>query len=126
MSVEGYKEGQFWPGSEARHPVTVVMETPRVIAYDSHLVGTYPVHFDPVWWCEGFPAGLNVSRQLMILRNNIGYCVTRFGMCPALWAGAGMLPGGCRICNICGVWRNFGLSGCPRWPRWVRTASFTP
>ena len=89
MSVEGYKESQYWPGSEARHPLTMMMETPQVIAYDAHPLGTYPVHFDPVWWCEGFSARLNMPRQLMILRNNIGYCVTRFGMCPALWLALG-------------------------------------
>jgi hypothetical protein len=111
MSVEGYKEGQFWPGSEARHPLTVVMETPQLIAYDAHPVGTYPVHFDPVWWCEGFPAGLNVSRQLMILGNNIGYCVTRFGMCPALWlafgcclAGAGFAAMLRRVASLWFIW----------------------
>ncbi len=104
MGVEGYKESQFWPGSEARHPLTVVMTAPRVIAYDAHPLGTYPVHFDPVWWCEGYPVRLNVARQLMILRSNIGYCVTRFGLSPALWLAL--------ACCLMGAWlgvlRRFG------------------
>lgn len=93
--VEGYKESAFWPGNAARHPIERVMDVPRVLAYDSHPAGTFPVHFDPVWWSEGYPVRLDIARQLMVLWSNIGFCAMRFAMCPALWlAIVCCVPGG--------------------------------
>jgi len=85
MSVEGYKENAYWPGSEARHPITRLMDSPRVIGFGSHLVGTSPVHFDPAWWSEGYRVRFDRARQLMILKSNLAYFLTRFAFCPALW-----------------------------------------
>jgi hypothetical protein len=84
MSLEGWKQEQYWPGSKARHPFTILLDHPRVLGYESHLVGTTPVHYDPSWWWEGVPDGVNWPRQLMVIWSNIGYCVTRFALCPAL------------------------------------------
>ena len=84
MSLEGYKENAYWPGAEARHPVSRLLDFPRVIGFESHLVGTTPVHYDPPWWWEGYPVAVNWPRQLMVIRSNIGYCITRFMLCPAL------------------------------------------
>jgi hypothetical protein len=83
MSVEGYKESAYWPGPEARHPIHVLLKDPRVISFEQHLVGTLPVHADPSWWCEGYPVRFNKTRQLMILRSNIVFCIFMF-RCPAL------------------------------------------
>ncbi len=84
MSIEGYKENAYWPGNRARHPISRLLDFPRVTGFESHLVGTTPVHFDPAWWWEGFPVQVNWARQLMILRSNILFCVSRFVLCPAL------------------------------------------
>ena len=87
MSLEGWKQEQYWPGSKARHPFTILLDHPRVLGFESHLVGTTPVHYDPSWWWEGIPDGVNWPRQLMVIWSNIGYCVTRFALCPALILG---------------------------------------
>jgi hypothetical protein len=120
MSVEGYKENQFWPGQAARHPLTVLMDTPRVISYASHPVGTSPVHFDPAWWCEGYPVRLNVRRQLMVLWSNIAYCATRFGLCPALWFALGC----CLLGSARGMLRRLGELWFIWMPALVAVASY--
>jgi hypothetical protein len=95
MSLEGYKENAYWPGKKARHPISILVDFPRVTGFESHLVGTTPVHYDPSWWWEGFPVEINWPRQLMVIRSNIGYCITRFAMCPAL-----IFP---IVCILCGA-----------------------
>ncbi len=83
LSVEGYKENAYWPGPEARHPIRVLLEHPRVLSFDQHLVGTYPVHVDVAWWCAGYPARFDKARQLMILWSDILFSIYAF-RCPAI------------------------------------------
>ncbi len=108
MSLEGYKENAYWPGEKARHPIARLLDHPRVLGFQSHMVGTTPVHYDPPWWWEGYPASLNVPRQLMILRSNIGFCLTRFALCPALI-----------LAIVCALW-----GGAPRMTRVLRESWF--
>lgn len=84
MSLEGWKENGSWPGDKAKHPISRLLDSPRVTGFEAHPVGTFPLHYDPAWWWEGYPAGVNWPRQLMVLRSNIGYCMTRFGTCPVV------------------------------------------
>ena len=93
MSVEGYKDNPNIPNSPV-HPFTRVLDVPRVIGYEKHLVGTLPIHFDPSWWCEGYPSRFNFVRQLLVVKSNIGYIVTRFALCPAAWFAV--------LCCCCG------------------------
>jgi len=95
MSLEGWKENGSWPGTKARHPITRLLDYPRVTGFESHPVGTFPLHFDPSWWWEGYPVAINWPRQLMVIRSNIGYCVTRFVLCPALIFAV--------VCVLCGA-----------------------
>src|SRR5579884_4163927 len=49
ISVEGYKENAYWPGPEIKHPIHVLLNDPRVLSYEQHLVGTLPVHSEVAW-----------------------------------------------------------------------------
>jgi 4-amino-4-deoxy-L-arabinose transferase-like glycosyltransferase len=84
MSVEGYKENAYWPGPESPHPIRVLMQHPRVLSFDQHVVGTYPIHADISWWCEGYPVRFDKARQLMILWSDILFSIYAF-RCPALF-----------------------------------------
>lgn len=84
MSLEGWKDNGAWPGEKAKHPVSRLLDSPRVTGFESHPVGTFPLHFDPSWWWEGYPSTFHWARQLMVIRSNVGYCITRFVICPAL------------------------------------------
>jgi hypothetical protein len=84
ISVEGYKENAYWPGPEIRHPIHVLLQNPRVLSFEQHLVGTVPVHSDVSWWCEGYPVRFNKARQLMILWSNIKFSIYAF-RCPAVF-----------------------------------------
>ena len=88
MSLEGYKEEAYWPGSSARHPVKLLLDNPRVISLEDHLVGWFPLHYDPVWWCDGYPVRFDRARQFFILGNNIAYSGIILGQCPGLWLAA--------------------------------------
>ncbi|MBV8828221.1 MAG: hypothetical protein JO108_03240 [Acidobacteriaceae bacterium] len=83
MSVEGYKENAQSPGPEIQHPIRVLMQQPRVLSFDRHVVGTFPIHSDVAWWCAGYPVRFDKARQLMILWSNIKFSVYAF-RCPAL------------------------------------------
>jgi hypothetical protein len=83
VSVEGYKENAYWPGPEVKHPIHVLLQDPRVLSYEQHLVGTLPVHSEVAWWCDGYPVRFNKDRQLMILWSNICFSIYAF-RCPAL------------------------------------------
>jgi hypothetical protein len=93
ISVEGYKENAYWPGPEIKHPIHVLLNDPRVLSYEQHLVGTLPVHFDAAWWCEGYPVRFNKARQLMILWSNIKFSIYAF-RCPAIYLILFCLPFG--------------------------------
>lgn len=95
ISVEGYKENAYWPGPEIEHPIHVLLQDPRVLDYQQHLVGTLPVHFDPAWWCAGYPVRFDMARQLMILWSNIRFSIYAF-RCPALLLILFCLPFGLR------------------------------
>jgi hypothetical protein len=84
MSLEGWKDNAYWPGTLARHPISTLLDFPRVTGFESHLVGTVPLHYDPAWWWEGYPVAMNWPRQLMVLRSNTEFCLRRFAHCPAL------------------------------------------
>jgi 4-amino-4-deoxy-L-arabinose transferase-like glycosyltransferase len=84
MSVEGYKENAYWPGFAATHPIRVLMQHPRVLSYEQHLVGTLPIHTEPSWWCAGYPVRFDKARQLMILWSDIKFSILAF-RCPALF-----------------------------------------
>jgi hypothetical protein len=58
-------------------------------------VGTLPVHFDPAWWCAGYPVQFNKARELMILWSNIKFSIYAF-RCPALFLILICLPFGVR------------------------------
>jgi hypothetical protein len=84
MSVEGYKENAYWPGPKIRHPIPVLLQTPRVLSFDQHLFGTYPIHADPSWWCAGYPVKFNKARQLMTIWSDIVFSIRAF-RCPAIF-----------------------------------------
>jgi len=84
ISVEGYKEGAYLPGPQIRHPIRVLMQNPRVLSFEQHLIGTYPLHSDVAWWCDGYPVRFNTVRQVMILWSNIKFSVKAFAKCPAV------------------------------------------
>ena len=83
MSVEGYKESAHWPDPDIQHPIRVLMQHPRVLSFDQHVVGTLPIHSDVSWWCSGYPVRFDRSRQLMVLWSNIKFSIYAF-RCPAL------------------------------------------
>ncbi|MBV8833452.1 MAG: hypothetical protein JO108_30005 [Acidobacteriaceae bacterium] len=83
MSVEGYKESAHWPDPDIQHPIRVLMQHPRVLSFDQHVVGTLPIHSDVSWWCSGYPVRFDRSRQLMVLWSNIKFTIYAF-RCPAL------------------------------------------
>jgi len=85
MSVEGYKDSAFPPDSGILHPTTVLMQNPRVLSFERHLVGTFPIHSDVSWWCAGYPARFDPVRQFRILTSNIKYSIVIFGRCPVLY-----------------------------------------
>ena len=83
ISVEGYKESAYPPPPDIPHPIRVLMQHPRVLSFDQHAIGTYPIHTNPSWWCEGYPVRFDKARQLMILQSNILFSIYAF-RCPAL------------------------------------------
>ena len=83
MSVEGYKESAYSPGPEIPHPIRVLMQHPRVLSFDQHVVGTYPIHAEISWWCQGYPVRFDKARQLMILWSNIVFSIYAF-RCPSV------------------------------------------
>jgi len=93
MSVEGYKENAHFPGAEIQHPIRVLMDRPRVLSFEQHLVGTLPVHSDVSWWCAGYPVRFDRARQLMIIQSNIRFSVFAF-RCPAIFLVLICLPFG--------------------------------
>jgi len=120
MSVEGYKESAHWPGREIRHPMRVLLQHPRVLGYEQHLIGTFPVHAEPSWWCAGYPVRFDKARQLMILWSNVKFSIYAF-RCPALLLILICLPFGAaqmtkRFAQAWFVWVPgllFALSYCP-------------
>ena len=84
MSVEGYKENAYSPGSEIQHPIPVLMQHPRVLSFDQHVIGTYPIHSDVSWWCAGYPVRFDKARQLMILWSDVLFSIYAF-RCPAIF-----------------------------------------
>jgi 4-amino-4-deoxy-L-arabinose transferase-like glycosyltransferase len=93
ISVEGYKENAYWPGSEIHHPIHVLLKDPRVLSFEQHLIGTLPVHSDVSWWCEGYPVRFDSARQLMILWSNVKFSISAF-RCPAVFLILLCLPFG--------------------------------
>ena len=120
MSVEGYKENQYWPGPEVKHPLHVLLDHPRVLSYEQHLVGTLPVHSNVAWWCAGYPVRFNKDRQLMILWSNIKFSLYAF-RCPALFLFLLCLPFGART-----LVRHFGQSWFLWLPALLFAASYCP
>ncbi len=102
--VEGYKEEGFPAPANIPHPIPHLLESPRVISFTDHMVGTTPVHFDPLWWCAGYPANINWERQWMVLRANIPETLSEFRWCPALWLTALLLPFGLRRFQLGSAW----------------------
>ena len=94
ISVEGYKDGQYLPGPEISHPIRVLMQHPRILSFEQHLVGTLPIHSDVSWWCDGYPVRFNRARELMILQSNINFSMRAFARCPAILLALICLPFG--------------------------------
>jgi 4-amino-4-deoxy-L-arabinose transferase-like glycosyltransferase len=120
MSVEGYKENQYWPGPEIQHPLRVLLDHPRVLSYEQHLIGTLPVHAEPSWWCAGYPVRFNQDRQLMILWSNLKFSINAF-RCPALLLVLLALPFGARL-----LWRRFAQAWFLWLPALLFAASYCP
>lgn len=114
VSVEGYKENAYWPGPEIKHPIRVLLNDPRVLSYDQHLVGTLPVHSEVAWWCAGYPVRFNKARQLMILWSNIKFSIYAF-RCPAIFLVLFCLPFGAAR-----IFRRFGQL----WFMWIPAVFF--
>ncbi len=84
-SLEGYKDSIHPPPAGLPHPLRVRHEDPRVVSFEDHLTGTFPVHADPSWWTEGYPASAAPGRQWTALRSGIIYSLTLAAQAPALW-----------------------------------------
>jgi len=94
MSVEGYKDGAFPPGPEIAHPIRVLLRSPRVLSFKQHLVGTFPIHSDVSWWCQGYLVRIDQARQFRILLSNITYSILTFGRCSVCFLVLTCLPFG--------------------------------
>ncbi len=102
LGVEGYKESAYLPGPEIKHPIRVLMDHPRVLSFDQHVAGTYPIHVAVSWWCTGYPVRFDKARQLMILRSDLLFSIYAF-RCPALLLFLlGLLYGGRQVLSRLG------------------------
>ena len=85
QSLEGYKDSVQPPPPAAPHPFVVRHSDPRVISFENHVTGTFPVHTDPSWWAAGYPVTVDFSRQAMVLRKGIRFTLVLLAGNPALW-----------------------------------------
>lgn len=105
MSVEGYKENAYWPGSKIRHPIRVLMQHPRVLSFDQHVIGTYPIHSDVSWWCADYPVRFDKARQLMIIWSNTLFSINAFRSPAILLLLLGLAYGASRVVkDIAAAW----------------------
>ena len=94
--VEGYKEEGYPAPDNIPHPIDRLLDEPRVLSYARHMTGTMPIHFDPVWWCEGYPLYVDWGRQWSIVKDNVPEMFSEFRLNPALAFAVLVLPFGRR------------------------------
>ena len=94
--VEGYKEEGHPAPANIPHPIDRLVDSPRVLSFAKHMTGTTPIHFDPVWWCEGYPLYIDWARQWSIVKDNIPEMFSEFLPNPALAFALLVLPFGRR------------------------------
>lgn len=82
-SVEGYKQNDSPPPMEIPHPLVRLLDDPRVLSYQGHLVGTIPAHSDVAWWSEGYPAPFDIEKQWAATSNAAVYTASRLIRSPA-------------------------------------------
>jgi hypothetical protein len=85
QSLEGYKDSVFPPPAAMPHPILVRHADPRVLSFENHVTGTFPVHTDPSWWAAGYPVTADFSRQAMVVRKGILFTLVLLAGNPALW-----------------------------------------
>lgn len=86
---QGQPEGSGHPV----HPTRRVSVAPDVFEFATPILGTYPPWFDPVYWNEGMVTRLNMRRQLLMMRQNVQYCLELFGAPLLVLAVAAALGG---------------------------------
>jgi hypothetical protein len=109
--VEGYHETGIEPPENIPHPVRRLIDHPRVLSYQDHLVGTIPIHSDAAWWSESYPITFDPAMQTAIFLNEGWFTVLRSLRSPALFFFL--------ICIVAGDFRQT-LQGFSRlWFLWV-------
>ena len=108
--VEGYKESGSKVVGQPGHPIPVLLNQPRVLSLADHPFGTFPLHADPSWWCDGYPSTFNLRQQTIVLTQNLIYSALLLLKCPGLWLlalAAWKVP----LANLLTIAR--------KWPAWL-------
>jgi hypothetical protein len=109
--VEGYHETGAEPPENIPHPVRRLIDHPRVLSYQDHLVGTIPIHSDAAWWSEGYPVTFDPGMQTAIFLNEGWFTLLKSLRSPALLFFL--------ICIVAGEWTQ-SLQGLARlWFLWA-------
>lgn len=73
LSAEGYKDSVLPPPDGVPHAPRIRLSDPRVLSFEAHATGTFPIHNDPAWWYRGYPVLFNAARQAEAIRGGIAF-----------------------------------------------------
>jgi 4-amino-4-deoxy-L-arabinose transferase-like glycosyltransferase len=99
FSVEGYKESLTPLPGDLPHPFVDRSNMVRVLSFEKHVTGTYPIHNDPSWWLEGLPIKTNRALACWSIASGTLLSLWLFTGCPSLVLPILGLAAGAR-----GVW----------------------
>src|SRR6202043_197394 len=70
------QQPMFWEGGDGsgtpKHPVRIILSSPRVYEFGQPVAGSYPVWYDSSYWMDGRAIHFQRRNQLRALRQSFG------------------------------------------------------